>query len=358
MVTVMFELFYNTALTASNADDLGRNLYLQTLDAIDPKPPFLTIAGKLASQNKTQSVELLRQLGANVNSIAAGFVLAGNDDMAEFYRTEYKAGSEHIALAYAFIGKHEKVDEYLTEHQVDIHTVLYGYCFANNHTKIAEYLRNFHPDSLAHGQYNGDLQEKDTQNALRMIQYHELLTTVGEGYALAGNAEKAEEYRSKGASVDRLAKSFAAIGAHEQVEQYRIQHGANIYDICTGYQAMGRNIPSFYRTIITLQEHGEAGQIVIKSLLRLKQGQDQYWNPYWMNSGVKLNQIADAVNKLPQDANLDDIIKDENSELYQALNMHRLSPITFLGQLGFYHSKSIQAVTEQLDKEQELRPTL
>jgi hypothetical protein len=358
MVTVMFELFYNAALNASNPEELSTKLYSLGLDFIDPTPPFLTLAGKLALKNKTHSVELARQLGANVNSIASGFALAGKHDMVELYRTEYGAEENYIALAYAFIANHKKVDEYLTMHNANIHFVLQGYAFANNHKKVNEYLANYHPKSGAYGLDDEDPEEKEKQHALRSVDYHYALISIAQGYALVGNVDKVEEYRVKGASVDNIARAFAAIGNHEMVEHYRVKHSANIHDICVGYQAMGRTIPSFYRAIITLKEHGDAGQIVIDSLLRLKQGQDQFWNPYWMNSGAKLKQIIDAVDLLPQDKSLSELLKDEKSDLYQALNTHRLSPITFLGQLGFYHSKSVQNVHEQLDKNQEIKATL
>lgn len=358
MVIVMFELFYNAALTANSAKELSDKIYSIGLDAIDTTPPFLTMAGKLASQNKTKSAELARQLGANVNSIASGFALAGNDDLVEQYRTEYKAEENFIALAYAFAGNHKKVDEYLTEHEVNIHFVLQGYAFANNHEKIDEYLANYKPDSASFYHVYEHLEDKKRYHEKRSERYRAMLTSIGEGCALAGNVDKADDYRAKGACVDNIAKAFAAIGKHEQVEHYRVQHNANIDDICLGYQAMGKPIPSFYRAIISLKEHGDAGKIVINSLIRLKQGQDQFWNPYWMNSGTKLKQITDAVDKLPQDKNLDEIIKDENSDLYKALNTHRLSPITFLGRFGFYNSKSIQIVNEELDKNLETQATL
>ncbi|WP_298626891.1 hypothetical protein [uncultured Legionella sp.] len=355
----MFELFYNAALTAESPEQLSAKLYSISLDAIDPNPPFLSMAGKLASRNKTRSVEQARQLGANITPIAAGFVIAGNDELVDFYRTEYNAEVDYIALTYAFIGNHKKVDEYLTEHDANIHFVLQGYAFANNHEKVNEYLSNFHPESQAYSHYQDDSDKvNETRHAIRSVYYQKLLTSIGEAYALAGNADKAEEFRAKGASVDSIAKAFAAIGKHEQVEYYRVKHGANIHDICLGYTALGQTIPSFYRAINSLEEHGDAGRIVIDSLLRLKQGQDQYWNPYWMNSDTKLNKIVDAVDKLPQDANLSDILRDKDSELNKAMSINRLSPLTFLGRLGFYQCKSIQVVNEQLDKQQETQATL
>lgn len=348
---MMFELFYNAALKATSPEELSTKLFSLSLDAIEPTPPFLTLAAKLAFQNKTKSVEVAYQLGANVDSIASGFAMAGNDAMVEQYRKEYSADKDYIGYGYAFVGNYAKVDEYLTEHNASINLILVGFALANNHEKVEEYLANYHPKVLVKDSDAKELDEKEKQQlAERQALYQTLINSIAEAYALTNNPDKVDEYLDKGANVDAIAKAYAFAGNHEKVEEYRVQHNADIYDIASGYKTKGTATPSFYRALNMLQGQGEAGKVIIDAIVRLKHGQDQFWNPYWMNSGAKLKLIIEAVESFPQSENMSDAIKDENSKLYKALNMHRLSPLTFLGRLGFYHTKSVQTANEELAK--------
>ena len=350
MVILMFELFYNAALNAKSPEELSKQIFLIGLDAIDPTPPFLTVAAKLAAKNKTQAVELMRQSGANVHSIAIGFAIAGNDDLVNHYQNEYNADTHYIAYGYAFAGNYKKVDEYLTQYDASIHFVLQGFALANNHEKVNEYLANYRPDILQKNVVYESAEEKKSQLESRRALYQSLVTSIAESYALTGNLDKVEEFHAKGASIDNIARAFAFTGNHAKVEEYRTKYDANIFNIALGYKAMGRCTPPFYRALIAMNDQGEAGKIVIDSMLRLKKGQDQFWNPYWMNSGEKLKEIIHAIDTLPQDASLSDALKDENSTIYKALNMHRITPLTFLGRLGFYHTKSVQTAGEEITK--------
>jgi hypothetical protein len=111
------------------------------------------------------------------------------------------------------------------------------------------------------------------------------------------------------------------------------------------------NIP-FSRTMIMLQKHGAIGQVIIDSMTRLKQGRESYWNPYWMNSGVKLERITQAVEALQDTDTLSSIMKDERSALYLALNMQRITPITLFGRLSINQSKTLLMVRDEMDKKE------
>lgn len=102
------------------------------------------------------------------------------------------------------------------------------------------------------------------------------------------------------------------------------------------------------RVISILENHGSIGMSIINSLNRLKEGQQNYWNPYWMNSGVKLKRIVNAVEAIKDTDDLKHIINDKNSDLYVALNMQRLLPVTFFGRLGFNQAKSLIAVQDEI----------
>lgn len=112
--------------------------------------------------------------------------------------------------------------------------------------------------------------------------------------------------------------------------------------------------PEYYRVIRSLKNKGEVSDKMIEVMKRLKQGKENYWNPYWMNSGVKLDCIINALNDLENIDALEDALNDNASELYAAVNMTRLSPLTFLGQFGYNRSKSLLMVEEVKEEEQEL----
>ena len=108
----------------------------------------------------------------------------------------------------------------------------------------------------------------------------------------------------------------------------------------------------FHHAVVILQKHGAVGQAIIDSMIRLKKGRGSHWNPYWMNSDVKLDRIIQAVEALQTTDSLEVILQDKSSALYLALNMQRLAPITFLGRLSINHSKTLLAVTDELDKKE------
>lgn len=95
-----------------------------------------------------------------------------------------------------------------------------------------------------------------------------------------------------------------------------------------------------------LARYGLLGTTILQQIKRLESGA-MSCNPYWINSSKKLKAIIDSLNKLPPnipEAQLKVIVKDPGTELYKALNIQRLSSITFFGKLGWNYAKSLQAV--------------
>lgn len=104
--------------------------------------------------------------------------------------------------------------------------------------------------------------------------------------------------------------------------------------------------PSFDCAVQILEAYGVVGKEIIKSMNRLKKGQQNHWNPYWMNSGKKLERIINAVE---HNQNLEQILADRNSKLYKALNIQRLIPVTFFGSCGINQAKSLLMVTKEMN---------
>ena len=97
-----------------------------------------------------------------------------------------------------------------------------------------------------------------------------------------------------------------------------------------------------------MNQCGRLGAAVLVQIERLQQVANSL-NPYWINSSMKLNAILNSIEALSEEINEQDLnthIQDSESAIYQALNIQRLSPITFLGRLGWDNAKSLQAVQE------------
>jgi hypothetical protein len=96
-------------------------------------------------------------------------------------------------------------------------------------------------------------------------------------------------------------------------------------------QPTPNNCKLYNKAINCLSGHGAVGKTIMDSMIRLKQGDESWLNPYWINSGVKLKAIIGAVLNIDEQETLEELMADKNSDLYKAVNMSRLLPITFLG---------------------------
>ncbi len=96
-----------------------------------------------------------------------------------------------------------------------------------------------------------------------------------------------------------------------------------------------------------LADCGALGAKIMQQIERLQLHQDSF-NPYWINSKQKVDAIINALEHLDfeEEGTLRDTVTNPKSELYNALNMQRLSPLTFLGIWGWNQAKSLQYVQE------------
>ena len=96
-----------------------------------------------------------------------------------------------------------------------------------------------------------------------------------------------------------------------------------------------------------LADCGALGATILQQIERLQLHQDSF-NPYWINSKQKADAIINTLEHLDFEAEgkLRDAVTNPDSELYNALNMQRLSPLTFLGIWGWNQAKSLQYVQE------------
>lgn len=70
------------------------------------------------------------------------------------------------------------------------------------------------------------------------------------------------------------------------------------------------------------------------------------FNPYYINSKIKLDLILAAVSNLRQGCSFYEELNNTQSELHKAVNMQRLLPFTLFGSFGHNKSKSLMKLNE------------
>lgn len=115
-------------------------------------------------------------------------------------------------------------------------------------------------------------------------------------------------------------------------------------------------LSNYDKAIAILNNQGKIGNTIINLITRLAENQNS-WNPYWRNSNAKMELIINAVLNAEKGADFASILNDKQSELYTALNMQRLLPVTILGNLGFYHAKSAIRAENELAKHDDIKDT-
>ncbi|MDP1604538.1 MAG: hypothetical protein Q8M03_14875 [Legionella sp.] len=462
-----FDEIYQIVLN-SDESELEERLKDVFLDVLDNKPPYYTVAGKLAAEDngsmaeKYFLAEKLRRLGAAPKYIALGYAIA-NSPMADTYRQAYPTCTDNIALGFAYTNNHKKVKEYRTQHQAspsaiaaghavagndkkvreyldiyqaDLDVILRGYALVDNQEKIDSYLLEYYPDTVPDFITDAILSgyvlagnDEKVKEALKhdskkiyVITYHyalagndekveeycdeedvSQLTNVAAAYARANNHQRVNYYYAKGADASLIASAYASVGnhvkvaeyegfakqsatynaqktaqviargyahggfhddaeiyrkaysipvnyiahtyaltgQHQKVEEFRKKHNADVEVIAQGYDKF-KKAPPFYKAINILKEYAE-GSAVIEVMKRLQKGEDNKWNPYWMNSKDKLHGIVSVINKQKAGFNLAEMLNDKTSDLYRAINKSRITPLTIFGTPRWDKSKSLTA---------------
>ncbi len=105
---------------------------------------------------------------------------------------------------------------------------------------------------------------------------------------------------------------------------------------------------SYNQAILFLSKQGNIGLKIMDTMARLQEGKKSL-NPYWINSGTKLQGIADALLKIKDNGgDLNALLQNPESDLYLALNKQRLLPLTFLGAFAINKSKSMMNVEDEI----------
>lgn len=321
----MFDEIYAAVINAKNKDELEKNLACFKSKGINPvkfpdtKFPFCSVVERLAFEGKNETVEWLVTLGAKRREVIYGYARADNEERLKNY-----SGTEHylseVALGYAKTGNDSQVKKY-QDLGANVSFIAEGYALAGNDKKVKE--------------------------------YEKLNTDVGqivEGYARAGNYKKVNEYlATKEEFINVILQTYADAGHHALLLEFEQAHPVqNISVISAGYNFGGHLKKSQeYKTIGDLKKQGVVGESIIAVIKRLQQGEQNKFNPYWANSGKKLEAIIKAVNEtISNQEDIANALQDKNSPLYKALNTSRLAPLTFLGKKPSTKAKSLLEVEE------------
>jgi hypothetical protein len=124
-----------------------------------------------------------------------------------------------------------------------------GYALAGNHNKVEEYRTTHHAcvNNIAQGYALAGNHNKVEEYR---TQHQACVNVIAQGYALAGNHNKVEDYRTQHPTcVHSIVRGYALAGNHNQVEKYRTQHHASVHFIAPGYaQGGNHNKVEEYRT--------------------------------------------------------------------------------------------------------------
>ncbi|KTD35111.1 hypothetical protein Lnau_2001 [Legionella nautarum] len=138
--------------------------------------------------------------------------------------------------------------------------------------------------------------------------------------------------------------------AWETVEYPQLSQGGHIESKLEALisQEEISNVPCIAQNYIEkLNSCGELGTKILEQILRLQAHQNSM-NPYWINCKEKAEAIIEAVDnaEFEGEESLALAVNHPESSIYLALNIHRISALSFLGVFGWNQSKSLQRVHE------------
>lgn len=300
---------------------------------------------KAGNEKKVEEYRLAHH--ADPSEIAMGFAMAGYDDKAEAYRENHKADPNLVVMGYAAVGHHKKVEEYLAKYAVDIERIVFAYALAGHHGKVLHYQTSHKVDvNLVARAYviNGNFDDKVETYRKK---YHAHPDQIAKAYAMINFHQKVEAYRIRHqANPQQIVCGYIRAENHEKVEAYRVKYHLDVKSIAKSYKG-SENPPLFYQCISKLMDFDDDyADKIIEIMKRLKNGEEQPKNPYWMKSGNKLQRIMDEVHALDDADALNNAMISPHSPLVDSINWQRMLPVTFFGKFGIKQTKSLMILDE------------
>ncbi|MCC5792304.1 MAG: hypothetical protein JJT82_06835 [Legionellaceae bacterium] len=181
-----FQDIYQAALTEDTAAIAGIDVNITQLYHYKGMPVRFAPASKLAFDGHDKAVDfLITHGGANVDSIAQAYALAGRKDKVEHFRSQYHANVDTIANSYAMAANHTEVDYYRDHYQASIDAIAHGYAIAGNHEKVSSYhtVYQANAEAIAHGYAMGGYHKEVEEYCRR---YSLCRDAIEHGYAFLG----------------------------------------------------------------------------------------------------------------------------------------------------------------------------
>lgn len=283
----------------------------------------------------------------DVNKIAYDYAFE-DDKKTEEYRKRHNVSVDVVAKAYAHAGNDSKVTEYQVKHQASIHEIAKGYARAQNFKKVREYQTQYCAiiEKSDYGSLSWCLRGDDREVLFKAIAYYK---------AVSENSAQVDEVRAQYVAVIKNIINDANTYPENINNAMKAKEYQSLLETVSQPPVPTKRvetIASLLQPALTkLKNAGTAGNTLIQVINRLKDGSDNKWNPYWVNSGVKLQAILSAIMKMPDEVILETQLEDKNSELYKAINWQRITSTKFLSFFGLTDkTKSLLEIEENNPK--------
>lgn len=308
--------------------------------------------------------ELLNKFSDTINTLLTGYAYANNQQQIARYRNMLNKDQRVKALALGYTsGGHEfalSVEDAANPQIITnkaIGCIMRG-DLASVTNEIKQHLLTDHYmiTLLAQLGYDELVTEHeliDEQAANCSILQSDRIEAIILGYLYANHWAKVEEYRNKYSMSPEVMdvlyqKAYERCGIKKPTAALPKPEQPSVQPIILNIGEVDDLILNKTKEkLLGLGKLPICNQL-IQSLDRLKQGQDNFWNPYWIGSREKLSKIIVALQPINTIENLIKSISDKQSQLYEALNTQRLLPITFLGHFGHNQAKTLINTQEQL----------
>lgn len=305
------------------------------------------IKGYIQAKNHLLVEEYRKKYNWDVSKIAYNYAFE-NDEGTEKYRELHHVSVDVVAKAYAHAGNDSKVTEYRDKHQASVHEIAKGYARAQNFKKVREYQTQYCAiiERSDYGSLSWSLCENDREVLFKAIAYYK---------AVSENSAQVDELRAQYVAVIKNIINDANTYPENINNAMKAKEYQSLLETVSQPPVPTKRvetIASLLQPALTkLKNAGTAGNTLIQVIIRLKDGSDNKWNPYWVNSGVKLQAILSAIMKMPYEVSLETQLEDKNSELYKAINWQRITSTKFLSFFGLTDkTKSLLEIEENNPK--------
>lgn len=253
----MFDQIYKRVLNSTNEAELIDFLRGKNIDLRSSQPPFLTVAGKLASEGQHKKVDFLyKGYQASLYEIVKGYTLQNaNNERIRAYLDEGLISMVDIDCAFREVFKSKPAEtcgqegHFPDDDGIGAQQALGSYygqhTYGRNQVNwIAptQKTENPIPDKVLADKKGREFARLNNHEQVEKyrLHFHASPTAIAQGYVLAGNHSKVEEYRTQhDVSVITIILAYVQKGEHTEVDKYRLQNLLSVDEIAYIYVLAG-----------------------------------------------------------------------------------------------------------------------